>query len=137
MIKDWSEYADKKEAAMTITTSVGIEVKANAVALTAFSIGAKRGKTYLRDKNYQKHTVTPTQMQAVYDEVEDNADAFFDLKGDKFDEIMALATVQACIDYENFTYDHTVTQAEVDADPEGVLIVGQIVQRTKNKVKDW
>lgn len=137
MLKDWAEYADQKENSMTIVTSLGIEVKANAVALTAFSIGAKRGKTYLRDKNYQKHAVTAQEMQTVYNEIEDNADAFFDLKGDKFDEIMALPTVQACIDYENFAEDYVVTQEDVDNDIEGTLTLGQIITRYKNKVKEW
>ena len=57
MYTDWLEYANEKEEALTVDSSIGINVKANSSALQAFGLGAKRGGTTVRDSNYQKHTV--------------------------------------------------------------------------------
>lgn len=52
-------------------------------------------------------------------------------------EIKALADVDACIAYENFAYDYTITAEDVANDIDGTLIEGTVVVRYMNRVKDW
>lgn len=99
LFDEFFAYADEKEEAMTVDTTLGITVKGNAAALQAFTLGAKRGVTTVRDSNYQEHNVSVPQMNQILQEIEDNAIAFFALKGQKFDEIMALPDVASCEAY--------------------------------------
>lgn len=137
MIKDLFERGEQKENEAKVDTGLGFKVEGNNRALQAYTLGAKKGITRVRDENFMPHDVTVPEVNQILSDIEDNLVAIFNAKEDKFDEILALPTVQACIDYENFEYPYTITQADVDVDIEGTLTVGQIVTRTKNKVKDW
>jgi hypothetical protein len=137
MIKDWSEVVDEKESDPILTTSLGITVKAGRADLDSFERGAKRNKNSMRDYAGVEHAITPNEMAKIAQEIEDAGEALFDLKFSKLDEIRALSTVQACIDYENEPYDYVVTQEDVDNDIDGTLTVGQIITRYRNNVKEW
>jgi len=137
MFKDLFEHGEKKEAEAKVDSGLGFTVEANPRALQAFTLGAKKGVTRVRDENFMPHNVTNQQMNKILSDIEDKMLTIFNTKEDKFDEILSLPTVQDCINYENFEYQYTITQADVDADLEGTLTVGQVVTRTKNKVKDW
>lgn len=137
MIKDLFEHGEKKENEAKVTTSLGITVEANPRAQKAFELGAKRGVTRVRDENFMPHDVTVPQVNQILSEIEDKLYEIFTTKETKFDEIIALPTVAACANYENESYDYTVTQADVDADIEGTLTVGQVISKVRNNVKDW
>lgn len=137
MFKDLFEHGEKKELEAKVDTGLGFTVEANPRALQAFTLGAKKGVTRVRDENFMPHNLTVPQVNQILSDIEDNMLTIFNAKEAKFDEILALPTVQDCINYENFEYPYTITQADVDADMEGTLTIGQVVTRTKNKVKDW
>lgn len=137
MFKDLFEHGEKKENEAKVTTSLGITVEASPRAQKAFELGAKKGVTRVRDENFMPHDVTVPQVNQILSEIEDELLTIFQTKETKFDEIVALATVTDCELYEATPYDYVVTQADVDADFEGTLTLGQIIVRYKNNVKEW
>jgi len=58
----------------------------------------------------------------------------------KTQEINSLTTIAECVLYESTPYDYIITQEDVDsfigADSERP-VVGAVIQRVKNNVKDW
>ena len=137
MVKDLFEAGEQYEATASIDTGLGFEVEASPRALQAFGLGAKKSKGNVRDKNFMKQTVTTQEANAIVSAVEDKLLALFETKEAKFDEILALPDIASCELYERAPYDYIITQEDVDNDIEGTLVLGDIIVRYKNKVKEW
>lgn len=137
MFKDLFERGEQKENEAIIDTGLGFKVEGNPRALKAFELGSKKGVTRVRDENFMPHDLTVPQVNQILSDIEDNILAIFNAKEAKFDEILALPTLDACILYEATPYDYVVTQEDVDNDIGGELTVGQIIVRHRNNVKEW
>jgi hypothetical protein len=137
MFKDLFERGEQKENEAIVDTGLGFKVEGNNRALQAYTLGAKKGITRVRDENFMPHDVTVPEVNQILTDIEDNLVAIFNIKEAKFDEIYGLPTVADCILYEATPEDYIVTQEDVDNDIEGTLIVGQVIVRHKNKVKEW
>ena len=137
MFNDLFDEGLKRENSAKVDTGLGFTVDGSERGLSAFALGAKKGVSRVRDENFMPHNVTVPQVNAILTAIEDNILSIFNAKEAKFDEIIALTTVAVCIEYENTPYDYVVTQEDVDIDLEGTLVLGQIITKYSNKVKEW
>lgn len=137
MISDLFAAGEAYENTATIDTGLGFEVEASPRALQAYSLGSKKSKTKVRDKNFQGKNVRTKEIDDIVIMIEDKLVEIFEIKETKFDEIMLLNTAGECEAYERSPYDHTVTAEEALLDDLGTTIEGSIVTRHKNKVKEW
>jgi len=137
MIKDLFEAGEKFESESLIDTGLGFTIKGDERALVAFTLGAKKGITQVRDKNFMPHTITPIDIHNIVSMIEDNALALFNLKEEKFDHILTLPDVASCVLYEATPYEYTLTAEDVSNAIEDMLVEGVVVIRWRNNVKDW
>lgn len=137
MFKDLFERGEQKENEAKVDTAHGFRVEGNSRALTAFTLGSKKGVTRIRDENFMPHNLTVPQVNKILSDIEDNILTIFNTKEAKFDEILILPTVADCMAYEREPYDYVITQEDVDNDIGGNLTVGQAVVRYRNNVKEW
>lgn len=93
-----------------------------------------KAKQYPLDVFYMRNL---KGRKPVPQDVQNQANDIYATQDVKEAEIEALTTLAECIDYEHFAYDYTITQEDVDNDIDGTLVLDEVVQRYKNKVKDW
>jgi len=80
---------------------------------------------------------TEASMNAIQDELALHIETVTNAEEVIYNEFMAFTTIAECVAYEHFAYDYTITQEDVDNDETGTLVLGEVVTRYKNKVKDW
>lgn len=139
MIKDLEDTANGKFNEATAGYTAGEMASWNELKLEAI---AHQTTPLTEGMLYDEAMLSGMTVDALASKVLYNAGVFKQAKAyisgtrkRKSLEINALVNIAACIAYENFVYDYTVTQSDVDMD--STLVLGTVIQRTGNKVIDW
>lgn len=135
MLKDLTEAFVRYSERPRVPTPSGIVVDGGRNDLKNFEIGKDLNVPIIKDADNVDHAATVELYDEIILAIKQHGLSLWMTKNTKENEIKSFTTLLECIDYENFAYDYTVTQADVDAD--STLTVGDIVLRHKNNVNEW
>lgn len=137
MLDDLRDVYNKKALRPRVDTGLGYDVYGSQSDIAEFVDAKDNAETEIVDADNNIQSVTGVSYTTIADAIKADRAILRATGKTKVAEIKAFTTIQECIDYEHEAYDYTITQEDIDNNPEAGWTLGEIITRYRDNITDW